>query len=660
MERSRTMNAQPSPSNLPSCAQSGQDSPSEISPRHLHGEPSTASQFPELRDGAAGPFSVEQSACAPRARVSDVLEGQRRLHFIQRARELKAANHSWEQIERALGVDSSTLIRWCNQVAHITDPTAHDCMPLHRNAGRKRKTPATAQDVAALRANYAISNRTFDSGSVQEAARMALRKNQLSADLAQEICSRAANGLPLLPEALHQEVTVAPSTVRQFRNPTDADLDFICAPGSMMWVRDHLTNEERIARAGDILEADDGTINFPVCVPWEIGGCPASERWGVKVGRFQFLLAIDAGTRFIPGHSYTARPRGSYRAEDIVSLLSGLFRTHGIWRRARFERGTFESNLVKDTLARLGVELLTVWSPHQKPFIEGLFNSLWTKLSDMPGQVGRFQGEMEAENALLTKCQSGSTDPRKHFPMIHDALAALSRVIAEHNAHEIVSKNYGRWIPADRWQLQCNEGRLLKLDAGSDWLFAPCQRAWTVQGAQVGGSVNIMPGFSIQFDFGAEFLLPFDGCKVKAYFDPTGCGPCGSTATIVLAQDVRDRREGEVLGVAPQINKVARYARRALGYGDDADLGLQHRQKAASALRREVRTTLPDGKPAVQSSEAGDGLGNNLKVERGGSGRAATAVQSAIRDPQSAMSRVAAQSRRQAELIRQLQEESDL
>jgi hypothetical protein len=571
-------------------------------------------------------------------------EGARKLAIIHRVVELIDAKHTWESISRTQGVPAPTLIQWMNQAARLMAErlqipvpakltthnsqllTSSDCAPQNHKAGRPPKVRLTPGEDTAIRAALLQNNLNCDAGSVQEAVRMARRKGELSPDLLAEVNRREASGLPLLPEAAHRAVSIAPVIVHQHRNPTDADLDYISAPGTMMWLEDELTNFEKVfARAGDVLEADDATINFPVCIPWQIGGCKVSDRWGVKVGRFQWLVAIDVASRYIPGFSYTARPRSSYRAEDIVSLLLGVFRTFGIWRRCRFERGVFESNRVTTLLAQLGILHKPVWSPHQKPFIEGLFNALWTKLSDLPGQVGRFQGEMEDGNTLLTKCLSGSTDPRRHFPMIEDALAAMHRVIAERNQTPIKSPNYGTWIPAERWAQQVGSdaprGPLRRLDPASEFLFAPWIGDWTVQGTLVGGSVNLgncgLDGksWSVRFDFGAEFLLQFDGCKVKAYFDPSTTRGC--EATIVLAENVRSHRAGEVLGVAPQVNEVARYARRVLGYGNDADLGLELRQKAASALRREVRSILPNGKQGPATSEVRDGLGNNMRVEVG-------------------------------------------
>lgn len=483
-------------------------------------------------------------------------------------------------------------------------------------AGRPRKYHLSVAETDQLRAVYLQTNRTETSGSVPEAIRTAARTGILRPDLAEEFLERARTGR-IVPESIAREITVSSAAVKQFRNPTDAGLDYLNAPGSLMWLTTP-SGKRAFVRAGDVIEADDATVNFPVCVPWEIGGDPCAERWGVRVARFQWLVTIDRGSRFVPGWSYTMRPRSSYRAEDIVALFHGVFRQHGIWKRACLERGAWEANLVEAMLAQLGVERLTAWSPHQKPFIEGLFNLMWTKLSDVGGQVGRYQGEEEATAKILTSCQRGATDPRRHFPMLGQAIEAFRRATAERNTQPVVSKHWGTWVPEERWLAQQADsraaGRLRVLPAESAWMFLPEAREWTVKGNLVGGSVQIMEGLSIRFDFSAPWLVEFDGYKVRCHFDPSAPK---AEATIVLVQSARTRRPGEVLGVAYQVNETARYARQAMGWGMEEDIGRDQRKQAASALRREVRTIVAGGQTALSITDIRDGLGQQATIVRG-------------------------------------------
>lgn len=555
-------------------------------------------------------------------------EAARRRNLVETYRALMAdgltPNKAVERMGKAgFVVSRASLDRWNQAFGMYGFEGLLDNRELR---GRQPKIPLLATEKAALRARRLGINRTETDGSTPEAVRACIRHGELRPEIAAEFLERERTGR-MVPETLHREITTSAAVTKQFRNPTDASLDYLNAPGSLMWLTDELTGEERFVRAGDILEADDGTINFPVCVPWEMGGDPCSERFGVKVARFQWLTTIDRGCRYVPAWSYTMRPRSSYRAEDVVSLFHGVFRTHGVWQRLCLERGVWESNLVSNLLANLGVTRVTAYSPHQKPFIEGLFNLMWSKLSEMPGKVGRFQGEQEKENAILTSCQRGHTDPTQIFPMLSPALAALGQAVEERNNQPVKSNQYGTWIPQERWLAQLAEARekrrLRPLPAEAAWMFAPCAREWTVQGNCVGGSVQLMEGFSVRFDFAAEWLTPFDGCKVRVHFDPFGQR---AEATIVLLQNSRDHNAGEVLGSAVQVNKTARYARRVLGYGDDADMGYQIRQQAAKVLRSEVRTIKAGGETGISITTLRNADGDSLRIERGGDSPAPTAT----------------------------------
>ena len=493
---------------------------------------------------------------------------------------------------------------------------------------------------------YLLTNRTKDSGSMPEAIRRTISLPTLPAgwknrtksqflralkrtpylqqaklipvcpdDLRAQILARQKAGKPMIPESLAHLIRVCPATVRQHRHVTNTSLDYLSSPGSLFFIHDSRTGERRPPHTGEVIECDDGTINFPVCVPWTLGGDPCSDKFDVKVGRFQWLLSRDAASRFIPAYSYTMRPRGSYRAEDVVSLMRAYCNQHGKPGRFRFEQGAWKSHLVKNTLKAAGIELQTVTSPHQKPYIEGLFNVLWTKLSvHFPdAHVGRFRGENKEANDLLVSCQRGSHDPRRYFPMLSDAIAAFDEVIREQNQTPVKS-DIGRWIPAEKWEARTRGGNLSEQDFQ---LFAPWQRTWTVKGMSVGGKIPLFEDLSVPFDFSAPWLPKYHGAKVRCHFDPT---QPRCNAMLVLSENFHGEPAGKILGQAQQINEVAGYVRLVLGYGDDpTDAGRRAKQQAASALRREVRTIIPRG-GSHSISEARDGISQVGIIERNGNG----------------------------------------
>lgn len=534
-------------------------------------------------------------------------------------------------------------------------------LPQRRACGAKASFEVPDWFIPAAKFFYLITNRTWNSGSVPEAIRRVIslpnlpegwdattkarflkavrtEENEGSKEsscssrpsvptcppsLREAILAREREGKPLVPERIARQITASVATVRQHRNPTEAGLGLLSAPGSMMWTNT-TSGDRRFIRAGDWIEADDGTINFPVCIPWTMGGCPTSDKFGVKVGRFQFLRPIDAGSRYRPGFVYVARPSGSYRREDVLALMRMVCRAMGVPRGWRFERGTWESKMVTEAVRLLGSQLQTVYSPRQKPFVEGGFNQDWTKLSvHFPrADIGRFMGETEEANDLLVKCKRATEDPRQHFPMLDVALAAFDAITREENATPVNSANYGRWIPEERWQAQLAANPLRPLSAESEWIFSPFVREWTVKGMTVGGRVPLFEEVSPVFDFGAQWLTQFHGKKVRCHFDPT---EARCSAEIVLLEDHLRWKRGDVIsrlpghGPAMQMNETAGYIRMVLGWGDDpASLGRRIRQQAASALRREVRGILPNGRSTAGESELRDGCGSKAVVNHSG------------------------------------------
>ncbi len=431
--------------------------------------------------------------------------------------------------------------------------------------------------------------------------------------LREAILARQKLGKPLLPASITAKIAAPETVIRQLRSPRNASLDFISASGTQMWIRDEQSGEKYFIRGGDMWEADDATINFPCVVPWPMRGCPCSEKFEVKVARFQWLVAMDVGSRKVVGYSYTARPKSSYRGEDILAMMRGCLRAHGIPRFWRLEKGAWASNLVANAVATLGSHRIEVHSPHAKPFIEGLFNKFWTKLSYRfpSAQVGRYLGDNQEAARLLTACQAGQRDPRHYFPPLADVLEAFDVVISEHNESPIRSANYGRWIPNERWAADTAARPLRPLDRNHDWIFSPFVREWKVKGNSVSGRVPIMPGLSVPYDFQAPELLPFHGAIIRAYFDPN---EPRCAAKICLAESWPGHRAGDAICDAIQTNETTSYVRLVLGFGDDGTLnGLEQRRKAHAALRREVRAINGGG---FKASEQRNGTGNAIKIEK--------------------------------------------
>lgn len=545
-------------------------------------------------------------------RHEDLIEGARRSAVVLRARRLFGEHVPLRVAAKKLGEAPATLWKWCEQVRDLPDAavSAETCAPGHYRSGRRPAQILSDEGVEAVRKFKLLSNLNWKAGSTPIAIQEAVRRGELSAADAALIAGRTAAGLPPLPRSQSRKLFINETTTRALRSPRNAWLDYCSADGSLMLTVDETTGEERYVQPGEWLTLDDGSINL-VCV---VGGMerPGDKCWenfGVVIGRFQFLLCVDHRSYFIPGFGFTARPRDSYRAEDLTATLQTVFTEHGVPKAMILEHGVSAANLVTRTLNAVGCQIQRASSPHQK-VVELVFNHLWTRLSYLPGQVGRFRGEEEETAKVVQAVRSGARDPRPLFPALPDVLAAIRQVIADWNAHRVQSDRYGSWVPQEFWNTHSST-QLRRIRTEDAWMFSPViTDPLSVRGARVQTSVPIMPGFSTQFSFGADWLAEFHGAKVHLHFNPFAA-ECD--AMVVLAQPWGDRRMGEPLGKAVQFDRLARRTRRVMGYGLDPDIGQTEAAAHSRALRRSVQAVTGDGKVGAAVVETRNAAGETVQ-----------------------------------------------
>lgn len=543
---------------------------------------------------------------ARQLRESDLREGARRLSAARCVAELVAAGDSQRSAAARLGFTEKQVSLWLATLRANPDATAEDFAPRRAFSGRKPALRLNEQSAANVRRHKMATNCTATTGSTREAIRIACQRGEVDDQVASLVAAREAAGQPLLPEAALRQLHIDEPTIRAARAPRNAWLEYVTSPGSINLIEDEETGEERLIRPGEQWTIDDGSINLLCIVPGlERPGDKCFDNFGVCVGRFQFLLVVDHRTRFVTGWSFTARPRDSYRAEDITATLQNAMLEHGAPRSLVLEHGVSASRLISETLAQLGIRIQRASSPHQK-VVESVFNRLWTKLSIQPGQVGRFRGEEEQANLLLSRVREGSVDPRGKLLELPAVLQALRDVVADHNAQWVNSSRYGRWVPAT-WFRKEAPASVRPLSPRDAWMFSPrVTEPLKVNGFRVQTTVAIMPGHSIAFVFAAEWLSEFHGARVKLYFNPFS-PEC--VATAVLDEAVGERRPGHVLGQLEQVDRFARFTRRAMGYGLDPDIGAEAAAKHAQSLRRHVAAVRTDGTAGAQTHEVRNGTG---------------------------------------------------
>lgn len=475
--------------------------------------------------------------------------------------------------------------------------------------GRPPEVIPTEDEARGLLSAYLKTNRSRGKGSMTTAARLFALSPSCSPELREAILREigpARASKHQLPRTVKRAMQASQALVTYARNPRDADVMFGHARGVL---RRHWQADRRLW-AGEAQSSDDGTINFCVCVPWPWGGCRCSDKYGVKVGRFQWLPTADHASDMIPGWTYAIRPTGAYRAEDVCGALGRLWRDTVVPDLAILERGTWEAARVTALCKAAGVEIGRSYAPRQK-LIESVFNRVWTILSAMPGQVGRYRGEMERENKLLAAAQAATLDPREAFVSLEVAVAALEQATKFHNATPLESKQYGRWIPEQRWAEDLAAHPRRSLDASLAYLWAPEVRTWTVRRACVGGMVEQPLGISLPSHWWAPELLECEGRKVTAHFDPW---ESNAPATLTLAEDwpVRGWKAGRVLASCvpclEDLPAISRDAANALSVQTGEVAGALERAKQMRAtlrsiVLREYRALGIDGKRVRRETE---------------------------------------------------------
>jgi hypothetical protein len=519
-----------------------------------------------------------------------------------------------------------------------------------------RQIEAVPWFIPAARYYYLNTNLTVDRGSLREAVMQtislpvlplgwtrACQRNFLRAlglaevpecpeDIRAAVQARDKAGRAIVPPRVARQIIVAPSIVRQHRSPRAHSLDTLTAPGSQRRYFNADAGERQIMQAGDWFGGDDATPGIAVCVPCSEVNTPCSQKYGVLLGRFQWLAYHDCRTDKLLAHDYVVRPRGSYRAEDVVNGIGMVTRAWGIPRRGwQLEGGTFNALLVRHCLEMLGVQHWRTYSPHQKA-IESIFNRVWTRLAlQFPhADMGRYREENEANCAVYEACKRGNKDPRQYFPALPLLLSAFDEEVTRHNTKRIVSEQYGQWVPDELFGQSVLQAPLRPFSAEMDYIFRPFAVERKVRGMLVRCRVPMFEDFSVPYEFHASWMPMHDGKRVRIHFDPRDPK---AVAKVILLEASGDLKPNTILGDAQLIGETAGHIRLVMGWADDDQrAGYIARQRTANFLRRETRAILGKG-ARLTASEARDGLGQVTKVE--------TSAPSATEPEASASSRAA-------------------
>ena len=567
----------------------------------------------------------------PKAQTVDAeMEIARRVAALETVQRLLAeGSRSQNEACAHSGLAPATYVRWRAAFA----AGGREALRPGKSSGRKPLVTPSPEETRGLRNFYVRTNRATDKGSKTTAARRFALTPACSPELREQIM-KPRSSKHTQTRTIRRAMDMPDAVTGFHRSPTQTALGMAQRTGSMrvkyeVGPQGHLV--ERRLVGGERQSWDDGSINLVCTVPWPIGGCRCSDRWGVKVGRFQTLLGIDDATDTCPGFSFVIRPQGSYRAADISAAMSRVWADDVRPERLILERGIWESERAKRFYAQTGVQVDFVCTPNQK-LVENYWSRLWTQMSLSDGQIGRYRGEMERENDLLTKCLSGSTDPAKHFPSLESALNTIESGIGYLNACPVESPKYGTWVPQERYLADLAENPRPQLARELGWLLAPEQHLWRVRkNGVVGGAVPCPLGPSIPYYFACDRLWDYIGAEVCCYFDPY-LNPV--KATIVLAQDHKGRTKGTIISTdalvivdVPVLERLAESWSIANPDGTPLERALRYRQAYFQAIRTEYRSLGFDGRRKNAITTVDDGAGQRRSLERGPVAEIATRIE---------------------------------
>lgn len=572
------------------------------------GDPGPMDSGADCPDADAGDARPGVSPRSPKLRKKDAAEHARRVGAVERWLQLRAEGVTLGAAASMLRLSSPTLCRW----TQVYERDGADALaPGWLKCGQTPTYTPTEHEIALVRSVYVrlsesrVRGRGRGSSKVTAFRMVAAGDDpRVTEDFRQIVLRRTSRSLPPSWERLLD----TPSSVLAHQRDHASTLSaYISTPRGLHYV--DADGSERPLRAGTLFESDDGTINFPVVVPWPYGGDPCSDKFGVKVGRFQLLPVVDVRTRFCPFWHFVIRSKASYRGEDIVALFGAAFTEVGMPEALRLERGSWESTIVREALQLAGVPVIQAWHSKQKNAVEGFFDRLWTPLSLAPGDVGRSRGDHAEHTALLAQCEAGRRDPREVFLTPEQAATEIGRAVAFVNSEPIESRAWGRWVPQALFESQIAERPLPKLHEGLRVFFSRECREWTVRKGAVGGTVET-PTLRFPIWFQAEGLWEFEGCRVRCHFDPFAPEVLG---TIVLLEAWRSYQPGHVIAASVRSLDLPPQAVLSSDWKDDeATRSLAIRKAMSKAVRTESWSWR-----GGRRSEARDGFGNTAIVSDG-------------------------------------------
>jgi hypothetical protein len=379
-------------------------------------------------------------------------------------------------------------------------------------------------------------------------------------------------------------------------------------PRGMIWIDEDGEFHDLIP--GELWELDDYSANQPYY--WTD---PAAR--DQNLGR-QVLGSMDVCSGGWLGFDHIGRERDAYRGEDIVRFLGRLFRSHGVPRFLRLERGSWESSYVhglevEGMATKWGAldhfcTIRHTWKSKGKGLIESSFNPLQSWLSHTGRDVGRFRGEFELATKAWLQCKQTGRDPRELGFLSADESSAMHEAAAmKMNSRPRDRKALGERVAADdlRARLGWNTTPFPESEA---WRLLPYKTRRVV----AGGMVGVSPGngwpqmyFTVN---GVSDLHLENGHAVLVAYDPARPDLGAHVANADRSAKNRNSwpmamplMTAPLYQAAPQVDLSGRYEGGAIGA----------RRRASAAVATSFRAITAAGRPGGREAMAASGDGLN-------------------------------------------------
>ena len=489
----------------------------------------------------------------------------------------------------------------------------------YAKCGGKREHVMTEAEVKAVQTIY-LQTRSYIT---------AFRRFADTPECSQELahCILRRRRWKTVPKSMMDAVRLPKGYLDYYNSPKNYRTNRVTSPTSPH-ILDPVLGKRRI-QPGDISVRDDMSNNFLFWCHWEFGGDPCSNRWGKRLVRGQALTRMDEASDYFQSFSLVARLRDSYRANDIWAWVHadyahdfipvvGEQRERGIWeskllRGEQIEEGHTPWAEREGALASLGRRIFTAYSPKSKR-IERRFDFLQDMEGVVPGQIGRFRGEMGYNGKLWMETQRGLHDPSKcGWPSMEQACDWMGEAMKRCN-YEPMKGRFLSGSPAQNYLegIAARAETIKPLAREQAYLFSRDRAKSQVRQGVVRVRYSTADRRRPCWVFACRDLHHLEEEDVLVYYDRI----CPAEGAVIVPTRPGCLRRGQPT-LLELIDEPVKFR---LGhehhFDDPGQREIERRKAQMDAVRSEIRILRPGHLPALRISNVRDGAGASATIEQ--------------------------------------------